>query len=165
MWRMVILGLLACASCDKGKAPTAVGSRPDRAGVAATDEVARLVAEPGGALSIDAQGRVVRNGTELATLSPGGELTSGGTLIATIDEDGRVDIMGWGPGLALQVRADGGVIDQGAVVLEPRADGTLTGPMMDEPELRGATLRLEGARDRHRAVVFAWLALARTDRR
>lgn len=174
MRTIIVVALLAVAAC-KGKdvaKPPLASTAPEGAETPGPAEAAgkvldlaaaTMIAEPGGVLSIDATGKVMREGKEVGTLSTAGEFTSAGALIATIALDGAVEIMGWGPGLQLSVRADGALLDHGEVALEPRPDGTLVGPLT-ETELKGVKLKVEGDKAGYRALMFAWLGVSKTDR-
>jgi hypothetical protein len=196
MRTIIVVALLASAGCkDKAKdnaapaakiepAPTAPANPPptpteppkdqppppDEAKPKVLELGAAKLTKPDVELSVDPGGKLVLNGKEMGIVTPTGELTSKGNLLAEIDGDGNVSIMGWGPGLQLAVRADGAVLDNGKIALEPKPDGTLVATkavtkdklmpnyLMDP----GQTLKLDGDKKAFRAVVFAYIALTRT---
>ena len=164
----------ACGNADKGTAPPRAGSIANTsptAGPAAPPPAtgvlelapAAMTVEPGGTLTVDAAGKVTLNGQEVGVISATGELVGAAGPIAELDDDGRVTVVGWGPGLDLAVRADGAVVERGAVALAPGPGGDVPAPPPSR-ELEAMVpafdrMKLTGDRRGYRALVFAWLAV------
>jgi hypothetical protein len=143
--------------------PKPADPKPDEAKPAVLKVApAKLTAEGGGQkaeLAVQADGKVLLDGKEVALLNSAGEIAIDGKVVANIGADGTMTIVGE-PGKPIVIREDGAMLKDGKAVLEPKPDGTLGG-LLAETELKETKMKVEGDKAGYRALMFAWMSVSR----